>query len=132
MGGFRLDYAADYTDWVQASLPRVSVPLAGPCVTDTCRDQYEIEILPRARLGRLLSKSPRTYKGSIQLWQPNNLSAHHASNIRDVQEIGSHGARVQGVSRIEPRPSMLIFMEAAESQAQELTVFRIVRRLSGP
>ncbi|KAG9786771.1 hypothetical protein KCU77_g3272, partial [Aureobasidium melanogenum] len=88
-------------------------------------DQYEVEIMPPARLGRLLSRPSKTYKGSIQLWQPNDLSARHCRNQRVVQEIGSQRDKNQGFSRIEPRPSMLIFIGAADGQTQEMTVFGV-------
>ncbi|KAG9512759.1 hypothetical protein KCV07_g9263, partial [Aureobasidium melanogenum] len=72
----------------------------------------------------------KTYMGSLQLWTPKNLSTPRdlqKTNKRTVQEIGYHRAQNQGTSRMEPQPSVLIFM--GQDDQDRSFIFRIVLSL---
>ncbi|KAH0160366.1 hypothetical protein KCU67_g6761, partial [Aureobasidium melanogenum] len=92
-------------------------------------EQCRLQIMPFAKT-RLTLKHTKTYMGSLQLWTPKNLSTPRdlqKTNKRTVQEIGFHRAQNQGTSRMEPQPSLLIFM--GQDDQDRSFIFRIVLSL---
>lgn len=96
------------------------------------RERYKLDIMPFAKI-RLKPKHKKTYMGSLQLWEPKDLSNLHdlqRTDRRTVQEVGSNRAQNQGISRMRPQPPLLIFM-GRDDQHQSF-IFRIFRTFGIP